>query len=44
VEIGLYDAVTSDWTLSNTDFFGAFQFQTDGNPDLIGKRLRTESH
>jgi len=33
--IGDYDALTSDFLLQHSGFFGAFEVQTDGNPDVV---------
>jgi hypothetical protein len=39
VYIGDYDALTSDFTLKNGGFFGSFEIQTDGNPDVFAKKF-----
>ena len=36
---GEYDSLTSDFLLINSGFFGAFQIQTDGNPNVIAKQF-----
>jgi len=33
--IGDYDALTSDFLLQHGGFFGTFEVQTDGNPDVV---------
>lgn len=40
--IGDYDALTNDFLLQNGGFFGAFEVQTNGNPDVVAARLGTE--
>jgi hypothetical protein len=40
VYIGDYDALTSDFLLRNQGFFGSFEVQTNGNPDVVGAALR----
>ena len=37
--IGDYDALSSDFLLQHGGFFGAFQVQTMGNPDVVAARL-----
>ena len=37
--IGDYDALTSDFLLQHGGFFGAFEVQTNGNPDVVAARL-----
>jgi len=37
--IGDYDALTSDFLLQNGGFFGAFEVQTKGNPDVVAAKL-----
>jgi hypothetical protein len=36
--IGDYDALTSDFLLQKSGFFGAFEVQTGGNPDVVTNR------
>lgn len=38
--IGDYDALTSDFLLQNDGFFGSFEIQTNGNPDVFGKKFQ----
>jgi hypothetical protein len=38
--IGDYDALTSDFLLQNDGFFGSFEIQTNGNPDVFGKKVQ----
>jgi hypothetical protein len=40
--IGDYDALTSDFLLQHSGFFGAFEVQTNGNPDVVAARLGAE--
>jgi hypothetical protein len=40
--IGDYDALASDFLLQQGGFFGAFEVQTNGNPDVVAARLSTE--
>jgi len=40
--IGDYDAQTNDFLLQHGGFFGAFEVQTKGNPDVVAARLATE--
>ena len=37
--IGDYDALTSDFLLRNDGFFGTFEIQNNGNPDVVGKKF-----
>jgi hypothetical protein len=37
--IGDYDALTSDFLLQHGGFFGAFEVQTRGNPDVVAAKL-----
>jgi hypothetical protein len=37
--IGDYDALTSDFLLQNDGFYGAFEIQLNGNPDVFGKKF-----
>lgn len=37
--IGDYDALTSDFLLRNDGFFGTFEIQTNGNPDVFAKKF-----
>lgn len=37
--IGDYDALTSDFLLRQDGFFGTFEIQTNGNPDVIAKKF-----
>jgi hypothetical protein len=37
--IGDYDALTSDFLLQSSGFFGTFEIQDNGNPDVVGKRF-----
>jgi hypothetical protein len=37
--IGDYDAVSSDFLQTQSGFFGSFEVQTDGNPDVVGSRF-----
>lgn len=37
--IGDYDALTSDFLLGNDGFFGTFEIQIDGNPDVFAKKF-----
>jgi hypothetical protein len=39
VYIGDYDALTSDFLLGREGFFGAFEIQTNGNPDVFAKKF-----
>lgn len=34
-----YDTVTSDFLLTNPGFFGAFQLQVNGNPDIVATKF-----
>ena len=36
---GEYDSLTSDFLLVNPGFFGAFQIQADGNPNVVAKQF-----
>jgi hypothetical protein len=38
-QIGQYDTLTTDFLLQNDGFFGAFQIQEDGNPNIVGKKF-----
>jgi hypothetical protein len=38
--IGDYDALSSDFLLSHGGFFGAFEVQTNGNPDVVAARAQ----
>ena len=38
-QIGQYDSLTTDFLLHNDGFFGAFQIQEDGNPNIVGKKF-----
>ena len=38
-QIGQYDTLTTDFLLHNDGFFGAFQIQEDGNPNIVGKKF-----
>jgi hypothetical protein len=40
--IGDYDALTSDFLLQHGGFFGTFEVQTNGNPDVVAARLSAE--
>jgi hypothetical protein len=37
--IGDYDALTSDFLLASDGFFGTFEIQTNGNPDVVAKKF-----
>jgi hypothetical protein len=37
--IGDYDALTSDFLQRHSGFFGSFEIQTNGNPDVVASRL-----
>lgn len=37
--IGDYDALTSDFLLESPGFFGTFEIQTNGNPDIFAKKF-----
>jgi hypothetical protein len=37
--IGDYDAITSDFLLGNTGFFGSFEIQSGGNPDVYARKF-----
>jgi hypothetical protein len=37
--IGDYDALTSDFLLESGGFFGTFEIQTNGNPDIFAKKF-----
>jgi hypothetical protein len=37
--IGDYDALTSDFLLGSDGFFGTFEIQTNGNPDVFAKKF-----
>jgi hypothetical protein len=37
--MGDYDSLTTDYLQTNTGFFGAFQIQSSGNPDVWGQRF-----
>ncbi|HZV58867.1 MAG TPA: hypothetical protein VFF42_00905, partial [Candidatus Eremiobacteraceae bacterium] len=39
VYIGDYDAMTSDFLMLNSGFFGAFEVQDNGNPDVVGSKF-----
>jgi hypothetical protein len=39
VYMGDYDALTSDFLLQNGGFFGTFQIQDNGNPDVVGTKF-----
>jgi hypothetical protein len=39
VYMGDYDAMTSDFLLQNSGFFGTFQVQDNGNPDVVGTKF-----
>jgi hypothetical protein len=39
VYIGDYDALTSDFLLRNDGFFGSFEIQINGNPDVFAKKF-----
>ncbi len=40
--IGDYDALTNDFLLQHSGFFGAFEVQTNRNPDVVAARLATQ--
>jgi hypothetical protein len=37
--IGDYDAITSDFLLGNEGFFGSFEIQSGGNPDVYARKF-----
>jgi len=37
--IGDYDAITGDFLLGSDGFFGTFEIQTNGNPDVFAKKF-----
>jgi hypothetical protein len=37
--IGDYDALTSDFLGASDGFFGSFEIQNNGNPDVVGKKI-----
>jgi len=37
--IGDYDTLTSDFLLGKDGFFGTFEIQTNGNPDVFAKKF-----
>jgi len=37
--IGDYDALASDFLLENGGFYGTFEIQTNGNPDIFAKKF-----
>jgi hypothetical protein len=37
--IGDYDAITSDFLLGSAGFFGSFEIQSDGNPDVYARKF-----
>jgi hypothetical protein len=37
--MGDYDALASDFMLSNDGFFSTFEIQNNGNPDVVGKKF-----
>jgi hypothetical protein len=39
VYIGDYDALASDFLLQSGGFFGSFEIQNDGNPDVVAKKF-----
>jgi len=39
VYIGDYDALASDFLLGSDGFFGTFEIQTNGNPDVFAKKF-----
>jgi hypothetical protein len=39
VYMGDYDALTSDFLLQSGGFFGTFEIQDNGNPDVVGKKF-----
>lgn len=39
VYIGDYDALTSDFLLGSSGFFGTFEIQINGNPDVFAKKF-----
>ncbi|HXM98256.1 MAG TPA: sialidase family protein [Candidatus Dormibacteraeota bacterium] len=39
VYIGDYDAMTSDFLMLNSGFFGTFEVQDNGNPDVVGTKF-----
>jgi hypothetical protein len=39
VYIGDYDALSSDFLLQSPGFFGTFEVQNNGNPDVLGKKF-----
>ena len=38
-ELGDYDAITSDFLRGSDGFFGTFEIQTNGNPDVFAKKF-----
>jgi hypothetical protein len=40
VYIGDYDSLSSDFLLRSRGFFGTFEVQTNGNPDVVGASVR----
>ena len=38
-DLGEYDALTSDFLLQNSGFFGAFVIEEDGNPNIVGRKF-----
>jgi hypothetical protein len=37
--IGDYDEITDDFLLGSDGFFGTFEIQTNGNPDVFAKKF-----
>ena len=37
--LGLFDTVGADFLQQNAGFFASFEFMTDGNPDIVGRRF-----